>query len=147
MSFGIPLEQQTDILLHQIAYFLSSKLTVCLRHSAYLWIYRCKCCQPFCGCKALFRAAWVKTLRPSLCGSLTVPCSTQCWCFVVLSFLCTWQATREALNKRKADFGDAILKENDVGLIVDGEVRLCSVVWLQHSVGWKNNCSVGAVVD
>ncbi|XP_076446469.1 putative phospholipid-transporting ATPase IA isoform X4 [Babylonia areolata] len=33
----------------------------------------------------------------------------------------TLDATREALVRRKADFGDALGKENDVGLIVDGE--------------------------
>ena len=40
--------------------------------------------------------------------------------FILFTF---FQSTREALVKKKEEFGDAIGKENDVGLIIDGKVR------------------------
>lgn len=40
-----------------------------------------------------------------------------------------FQATREELRKRKAEFGDALGKENDVGIVIDGDVSIyCGVL-------------------
>jgi hypothetical protein len=35
--------------------------------------------------------------------------------------------TREALRKHVEEFGECLKKDNDVGLIIDGQVLLCKI--------------------
>jgi hypothetical protein len=47
---------------------------------------------------------------------------------LISSVLIFKQGTREALRKHVEEFGECLKKDNDVGLIIDGQVLLCPAV-------------------
>jgi hypothetical protein len=46
---------------------------------------------------------------------------------LISSVLIFKQGTREALRKHVEEFGECLKKDNDVGLIIDGQVLLCKI--------------------
>ena len=55
-----------------------------------------------------------------------------------------YQATRETLKRHITEFGELLRKENEVGLVIDGQVCWWQVCWRQ--VCWRTGMLMAGVL-